>query len=142
MIVVMKRGSILNKKIFAAVSQALMGVLIAVAPRTFAHVCPVKGTPMACHYTAQAALGIGVVIVALAVIGLFVADAVRMGLDIANIMLGLLTFAMPTVLIGVCKGSMMHCHMVTLPTLTVFGVLLAVFAAVAAYRDRPRAERG
>ena len=29
----------------------------------------------------------------------------------------------------------MHCHMVTLPTLVVLGVLLAVLASIAAYLD-------
>mgnify|MGYP000975548025 FL=1 len=41
----------------------------------------------------------------------------------------------PTVLIGVCKGAMMHCHMVTLPTLIVLGVLTTVFSVIAAYLD-------
>ena len=50
-------------------------------------------------------------------------------------MLGVLTITVPTVLIGVCKGAMMHCHMVTLPTLVVLGVLLAVLASIAAYLD-------
>lgn len=56
-------------------------------------------------------------------------------------MLGVLTIAVPTVLIGVCKGAMMRCHMVTLPTLIVLGVLLAVLAAIAAYLDLKPAKR-
>lgn len=80
-------------------------------------------------------VGPGLVVVSLAVVGLFVADAVRAGLDIANAMLGVFVVLVPTVLIGVCKGAMMHCHMVTMPTLVALGVLLAVFAATAAYCD-------
>lgn len=127
----------MNKKLFAAIAQFVLGVLIAVAPRTFAHVCEVTDMPMACHYTAQAALGIGIVIVIalLAIIGLFVAEATRAGLDIANAVLGVLVILVPTVLIGVCKGAMMHCHMVTLPTLIVLGVLTTVFSVIAAYLD-------
>ena len=126
----------MNKKLYAGISQILLGALVASAPQTFAHVCEVKETPMACHYTAQAALGIGIVIAVLGVAGLFVSDQTRAGLDIANAVLGV-----PTVLIGVCKGAMMHCHMVTLPTLIVLGVLLAVFAAIAAYLDLKPAKR-
>ena len=114
----------MNKKLYAGISQIVLGILIAIAPQTFAHVCAVKETPMACHYTAQAALGIGIVIVALGIVGLFVSDQTRAGLDLANAVLGVLTIAVPTVLIGVCKGAMMRCHMVTLPTLIVLGVLL------------------
>ena len=129
------REEIMNKKLFAAIAQFVLGVLIAVAPRTFAHVCEVTDMPMACHYTAQAALGIGIVIALLAIIGLFVAEATRAGLDIANAVLGVLVILVPTVLIGVCKGTMMHCHMVTLPTLIVLGVLTTVFSVIAAYLD-------
>ena len=125
----------MNKKLFAAIAQFVLGVLIAVAPRTCAHVCEVTDMPMACHYTAQAALGIGIVIALLAIIGLFVAEATRAGLDIANAVLGVLVILVPTVLIGVCKGAMMHCHMVTLPTLIVLGVLTTVFSVIAAYLD-------
>lgn len=125
----------MHRKLFAAGTQIVLGSLTAVAPRTFAHVCAVKTMPMACHYTAQATLGLGLAVVALAVAGLFVTDAVRAGLDIANAVLGVLVVLVPIVLIGVCKGAMMHCHMVTLPTLVVLGVLLGVFAVIAAYCD-------
>ena len=74
----------MNKKLYAGISQILLGALVAVAPQTFAHVCAVKEMPMACHYTAQAALGIGIVIAVLGVAGLFVSDQTRAGLDIAN----------------------------------------------------------
>ena len=123
------------RKPFAVASQILLGVLIAIAPRTFAHVCEVEDMPMACHYTAQVALGIGIATVLLAVVGFFVTDAARAGLDIANAVLGVFVVLTPTVLIGVCKGSMMHCHMVTMPTLIVLGVLLAVDSSIAAYLD-------
>ena len=126
----------MNKKLYAGISQIVLGILIAIAPQTFAHVCAVKETPMACHYTAQAALGIGIVIVALGIVGLFVSDQTR-----ANAVLGVLTIAVPTVLIGVCKSAMMRCHMVTLPTLIVLGVLLAVLASIAAYLDLKPAKR-
>ena len=114
----------MNKKLYAGISQIVLGILIAIAPQTFAHVCAVKETPMACHYTAQAALGIGIVIVALGIVGLLVSDQTRAGLDLANAVL-----------------AMMRCHMVTLPTLIVLGVLLAVLAAIAAYLDLKPAKR-
>lgn len=57
------------RKLFAAISQIVLGALIAIAPQTFAHVCAVKDMPMACRYTARVALGLGVVIALLAIIG-------------------------------------------------------------------------
>lgn len=124
------------RKLFAAISQIVLGALIVIAPQTFAHVCAVKDMPMACRYTARVALGLGVVIALLAIIGFFAPSRVRAGLDIANAVLGVLVVLVPTMLVGVCRGSMMHCHMVTMPTLIVLGVLLAVLAAVAVYLDR------
>ena len=59
------------RKLFAAISQIVLGALIAIAPQTFAHVCAVKDMPMACRYTARVALGLGVVIALLAIIGFF-----------------------------------------------------------------------
>lgn len=132
----------MNKKLYAGISQIVLGILIAIAPQTFAHVCAVKETPMACHYTAQAALrhrhrdrG------AWHCRPARIRSDPAAGLDLANAVLGVLTIAVPTVLIGVCKGAMMRCHMVTLPTLIVLGVLLAVLAAIAAYLDLKPAKR-
>ena len=65
------------RRLFASLPAIVFGVLIAVAPQAFAHVCEVKDNmPMACHYTAQAELGIGVVIALLGIIA-FVSAARR-----------------------------------------------------------------
>ncbi|PJM74364.1 DUF4418 family protein [Bifidobacterium simiarum] len=122
----------MKNRILGGIVPIVLGALIAVGPQTFAHVCEVHEgkMPMACHYTAQAALGIGIVIAVLGLIALFVDGRIRAGINIAVALLGALVIAVPTVLIGVCKGAMMHCHMVTLPTLIVLGVLTIVFAAI------------
>ena len=121
------------RRLFASLPAIVFGVLIAVAPQAFAHVCEVKDNmPMACHYTAQAELGIGVVIALLGIIALFCSPKIRTGLNIAVALNALLSLA---VLIGVCKGAMMHCHMVTRPTLIVIGILALLFAVVAVYLD-------
>ena len=112
----------MNKKLYAGISQIVLGILIAIAPQTFAHVCAVKETPMACHYTAQAALGIGIVIVALGIVGLFVSDQTRAGLDLANAVLGRADHRRAGRAHRRVQGCMMRCHMVTLPTLIVLGV--------------------
>lgn len=103
---------------------------------------PSKTCPWHARYTARVALGLGVVIALLAIIGFFAPSRVRVGLDLANAVLGVLVVLVPTMLVGVCRGSMMHCHMVTMPTLIVLGVLLAVLAAVAVYLDLKPAKRG
>jgi hypothetical protein len=125
----------MKNKLFASIPNILFGALIAIAPQTFAHACNGHEPAMACHYSQQAATGIGVVILALGVVALFVCPKVRIGLNIAALANALLLLAVPTFLIGVCKGAMMHCHMVMLPTLIVLGVLTLVFAALAIWLD-------
>ena len=105
----------MKNKLFASVPNILFGALIAIAPQTFAHACTGHDMPGACHYSQQAATGIGVVILVLGVVALFVNAQVRIGLNIAAIANALLLLAVPTFLIGICKGAMMHCRMVMLP---------------------------
>lgn len=126
----------MKNKLFASIPAIVFGVLIAIAPLTFAKVCASEGgMHMACYYTGRAALGIGVVIAVLGIISLFVSEQVRAGLNIAIIVNALLMLAVPTFLIGVCKSPMMHCASVTRPTLIVLSVLAAVFSAVSVYFD-------
>ena len=113
----------MKNKLFASVPNILFGALITIAPQTFAHACTGHDMPGACHYSQQAATGIGVVILVFGVVALFVAPQIRIGLNIAAAADALLLLAVPTFLIGICKGAMMHCRMVMLPTLIVLGVL-------------------
>lgn len=125
----------MKNKLFASVPNILFGALITIAPQTFAHACTGHDMPGACHYSQQAATGIGVVIL------VFVAPQIRIGLNIAAAADALLLLAVPTFLIGICKGAMMHCRMVMLPTLIVLGVLTIVFAAIAIWLDSRAAKR-
>ena len=128
----------MKNKLFASVPNILFGALITIAPQTFAHACTGHDMPGACHYSQQAATGIGVVILVFGVVALFVAPQIRIGLNIAAAANALLLLAVPTFLIGICKGAMMHCRMVMLPTLIVLGVLTIVFPAIPNAGLRPR----
>lgn len=48
----------------------LFGALITIAPQTFAHACTGHDMAGACHYSQQAATGIGVVILVFGVVAL------------------------------------------------------------------------
>lgn len=126
----------MKNKLFASIPSIILGILIAIAPLTFAKVCQTEGgMHMACYYTGRAALGIGLVIAVLGIVALFVKENVRIGLSIAVIVNSLLMIAVPTFLIGVCKSPMMHCASATRPTLIVLSVLALVFAAISVYLD-------
>lgn len=86
---------------------------------------------MKCHWTGQAEMGIGAVIMALGLLMLLSRSAsVRLGLSLSIICVALLAAAIPTVLIGVCPGEMMPCHMGTLPALLLLSGLLVVIALI------------
>ncbi|MDZ7544498.1 hypothetical protein CG392_05020 [Gardnerella vaginalis] len=139
----------MKNKLFASLHAIVFGILIAIAPLTFAKPCstggmhkmskmakmPMMMQPMACYYTSRVAIGIGVVIAILGIIALFVKERVRAGLNIAVIASSLLMIATTTFLIGVCKSPMMHCASVMRPTLIVLSVLALVFASVSVYLD-------
>ena len=69
----------MKNKLFASVPNILFGALITIAPQTFAHACTGHDMPGACHYSQQAATGIGVVILVFGVVALFVAPQIRIG---------------------------------------------------------------
>lgn len=86
----------MKNKLFASVPNILFGALITIAPQTFAHACTGHDMPGACHYSQQAATGIGVVILVFGVVALFVAPQIRIGLNIAAAADALLLLAVPT----------------------------------------------
>ncbi|KFI70296.1 DUF4418 family protein [Bifidobacterium merycicum] len=132
----------MKNTVFASLPSVILGALIAIVPQTFAHACMGHATFGACHYSQQAATGIGVVILVLGIVSFFVARPMRVGINIAIAADALLLIAVPNLLIGVCKGQMMHCRMVMLPTLTVLGTLTIICAAAAAWvESRPKTVR-
>ena len=120
--------------IFAAVT-VVLGILVAVAPQTFASVCKVTEKPMKCFWTARAEIFLGISIAVFAVLQIIFA------LKESNIQANLaLTFAIitnaigvilvPSALIGVCAKPMMHCHSVTKPFLIVAAILIILAVAL------------
>ena len=120
--------------IFAAVT-VVLGILIAVAPQTFASVCKVTEKSMKCFWTARAEIFLGISIAVFAVLQIIFA------LKESNIQANLaLTFAIitnaigvilvPSALIGVCAKPIMHCHSVTKPFLIVAAILIILAVAL------------
>lgn len=126
----------MKNKLFSSIPAIILGILIAIAPYTFAPVCKSEqGMHMACYYTARVSLGLGIVIAVLGIIALLVSEQARLGLNIAIIVNAILEILVPTVLVGVCKMPMMHCVSITRPTLIVLSVLVVLFAAAGVYLD-------
>lgn len=109
----------------------VMGVIVALIPFVLFPVCPSHEMRMACYYTKQAELGIGIVVAALGLIYIVFNDTgVRKGLSIAQLLNALLVILFPLKLTGLCSGSEMACRIGTKPALTVAGVLIAAFSLI------------
>lgn len=91
-------------------------------------------TYMACHWTAQAEIGVGAVVILLGGLLLFASSAaVRIGLSLALACVALLVAAIPGFLIGVCQNPLMGCRMGTLPALLLLAGGLFVLAIINAF---------
>lgn len=117
----------MKKNIVFAVIIFILGVLVALAPYSFAKVCEVGEKVMKCHWTARIELFLGIVIAALALLKFVSSNAkFQLGVNAGIAVNALGVILAPTVLIGVCAMSKMHCHSVTRPVWLVFGILLLV----------------
>jgi hypothetical protein len=86
---------------------------------------------MNCHWTAQAELGVGLMITALGILLLvFKSGKTRMGVSCAVFLSGVLVLAIPHVLIGGCEMESMACRIAAFPALTVLGVLTLAGSAL------------
>jgi hypothetical protein len=90
----------------------------------------------ACHWTAQAELGVGIVIIILGVLLLVLkAEGTKLGLLIAISVNGIYALAIPTVLIGVCESTHMRCHSLTKPALVITSIILLLICVIRIFID-------
>ena len=120
--------------IFAAVT-AVLGILIAVAPQTFASVCKVTEKPMKCFWTSRAEIFPGISIAVFASLQIIFAlkesnIQANLALTLAIITNAIGVILVPSALIGVCAKPMMHCHSVTKPFLIVAAILIILAVAL------------
>ena len=118
-----------RKKILGYIS-AIIGFLLVLAPKFIMPVCPPmeNGMFMKCHWMGNMTMGIGAVILVLAIIFIIVKDSkISLGLAISNIAIGVLEILNTHVLIGGCMKADMACRAKTIPFCTLLaGILVLV----------------
>jgi hypothetical protein len=110
----------------------LLGLLIALGPQFLFKVCGhgEDGYPH-CHWSAQAEIGMGLLIIALgACMIVFTDPKTHLGLIVGVFMASLIALAIPNFLIGGCGMLSMKCRKIAFPALTAESVVLLVFSAV------------
>jgi hypothetical protein len=86
---------------------------------------------MRCHWTGQAELGAGFLVVILGVAMLGCAsNRVRLGLSIALCLAGILSLLFPSALIGGCMMETMPCKKISFPVIYLCSILTSAGAAV------------
>ncbi len=135
----------MKNRIVSGIGAILSGLLISLGPQFIFKACEptAEGKWMACHWTVQAELGIGLLIAVLGVLLLvFQSQKIRFGLSVAIVLAGVLAVLFPTVLIGGCAMKTMTCRSVTFPALEAIGVLtIAGFAVNSIYLLRAEGNR-
>jgi hypothetical protein len=122
----------MKNRIISGSAAIVSGLLIALGPQFLFKVCPVMGDMiMKCHWSAQAEIGIGILIAALGIaLVIFANPHTQLGLTIGVFLAGILALLIPHVLIGGCPSSHMPCRKITFPAITVVGILLLIAAAL------------
>ena len=122
----------MKKSIIIGLVVAALGLLIALGPQFLFKVCAhgENGYPR-CHWSAQAEIGMGFLIVALGVcMTIFTDTKTHLGLSIGVFLAGIIALFIPNALIGGCGSMAMQCRKVAFPALTAESVVLLVFSAV------------
>jgi len=84
-----------------------------------------------CYWSAQAEMGIGLLIVALgACMIVFTEQKTHLGLLIGVFLSSIIALAIPNFLITGCTAMTMRCHRVAFPALTIESAVLLVFSAI------------
>jgi len=126
--------------IFGSIVIAL-GLLVALSPQFIFRVCsPHSSTYPACHWTAQAELGMGMLIVALGLCFIIFPDPrAQIGLTLGILFASILSLGLPYALIGGCIDTTMSCHKAAFPAITVFGSMLLLFSVfIVAYIEKKK----
>jgi hypothetical protein len=126
------------------------GLLLAIGPYTFLHVCrnmsagsemsgmSMGGMEMAgepsCHGIPAASLVTGLLLIIVSLVSIASFKKAEQGkteklsvvIDILRVAVGIVAIGIPTFLIGVCSSAHMHCHMVTRPALIIIGAVVGL----------------
>lgn len=124
----------MNKDKIFGIIYAIAGALIMLGPKTLFAVCnKVKedGSHMTCYYTSQTEIGVGIGIIMFGLMILLLKDRIGKVVAICGVLfLSVMALVVPNWLIGVCKGKMMQCHIVTLPALNIISAFLFILCVL------------
>ena len=111
----------------SGISTILLGLLISLGPQYIFKVCGMSGK---CRMTAQAEIGIGILVCIFGLALLIFTDPkVQIGMSTGALFAGIIVILYPYLLIGGCENPMMMCQRVGFPALAVEGSILILLSA-------------
>lgn len=121
----------MNKNKVFGIIYMIFGLFLAISPHKIFPVCEKMEKVMKCHWTAQAELGIGLLIFALGVLLIiFKSKETQTALSLVGFISGILALLFPTVLIGGCMKPEMACRTHAFPAIYAISVLLIIISVV------------
>jgi len=148
-------GVTMKKAIICGSIVIVLGLLIALGPQFLFKVCgsnmassestedccaqpakssccgPAVSSLPICHWSAQAEIGMGLLIAALGACMIVFTDVkTHLGLLIGVFLASIVALAIPNFLIGGCSTMTMQCRRVAFPALTIESAILLVFSAI------------
>lgn len=121
----------MKNRIIVSILYTVLGILLVLVPTVLFPTCDATEMKMACYYTKQAEVGLGVLVAVLGVVTLLSKNAsVRSGLSIAILGIAVLVVVYPLYLTGLCKMSDMMCRLRTLPALILTSIVLGITSVI------------
>lgn len=121
----------MKNRIFMTFFLLIAGILIAVGPHTIFEVCDTSEMVMKCHWSAQAEIGTGLLIITGAILYFLFKDwQSKTVISFFTIAVGIVTILIPKVLIGGCGSGRMPCQSTAFPAIYLISSAIIIFSAV------------
>lgn len=121
------------KKLIFYIVIIACGILIFAGPTYLFKVCAPGccSSYPECHWLQKAMLGMGMIITALGVfLFIFNDNKIQLGMTIGLFLVGIITLLCIYVIIGGCTIKTMNCRLLTIPILTILGIIVTVYSGV------------
>lgn len=119
----------MKKNKIAGLIYIFLGLFLAISPQTFFPVCEKMEKVMKCHWSAQAEIGVGIIIAVLGILLIvFKSKETQIALSLAGFISGIVSLLIPTLLIGGCKKPDMICRTHAFPAIYFASAVLIIFS--------------
>ena len=131
----------MKKQLIYGTTVIILGLLVALGPQFLFKVCGAHdGIFALCHWTAQAEIGMGMLVAALGLCYITFSDPkTQLGIIVSVFLTGIIVIGFPHALIGGCSVKTMPCRQIAFPALTVEAAIIIVYSIIMAVYEIKKA---